>query len=141
MAWIVFRHPVGFVAPDRSIACVIALILLMVRVRYGSVRHAAWTAVLCAMLLMPVLPYCLPTIAIPVLVPVAGGGLNAAVGDTRIDPVTPGGAQPLSETIAAAARPVSGRAAARPPYRLLRLVRCPVCRGRSPDSSCTAPAC
>ena len=93
------------------IAGVIALILLIIRVRDGSVRHAAWTAVLCAMLLMPVLPYCLPTIAIPVLVPVAGGGLNAAAGDTQIDPVTPGEAQPLSETAAAAARPVSERPA------------------------------
>jgi hypothetical protein len=93
------------------ISGVIALMLVIVRVRSGSVRHAAWTAVLCAMLLMPVLPYCLPTIAIPVLVPVAGGGLNAAAGETRVDPVAPGGVQALSEAIAASARPVSRRAA------------------------------
>jgi hypothetical protein len=37
------------------IAGVVAFILFLVRVRSSGVRHAAWTAVLCAMLLMPVL--------------------------------------------------------------------------------------
>ena len=93
------------------VAGVIGLILLIVRVRAGGVRHAAWTAVLCAMLLMPVLPYCLPTIAVPVLVRVAGGGLDAAAGEMRVAPVAPADAQPLPETVAVSSRPMSGLAA------------------------------
>jgi len=48
------------------VAVIVAVILVALRVRSSGVRHAAWTAVLCAMLLMPVLPYCVPSIAIPV---------------------------------------------------------------------------
>ena len=48
------------------VAVIVAVILVTLRVRSSGVRHAAWTAVLCAMLLMPVLPYCVPSIAIPV---------------------------------------------------------------------------
>ncbi len=51
------------------VAAIVALILLLVRVRSSAVRHAAWTAVLCAMLLMPILPYCVPSITIPVPMP------------------------------------------------------------------------
>ena len=40
-------------------------ILLLARIRSGGVRHAAWSAVLAAMLLMPVLPYYLPRVEIP----------------------------------------------------------------------------
>lgn len=47
------------------VAAIVALILIIMRVRSSSVRHAAWTAVLCAMLLMPVLPYCVPSFTIP----------------------------------------------------------------------------
>ena len=43
-------------------AAMVALILAVARVRSNSVRHAAWTTVLLAMLLMPVLPYVLPSI-------------------------------------------------------------------------------
>ena len=38
------------------VAGAVGLVLLVARVRSSSVRHAAWAAVLCAMLLMPVLP-------------------------------------------------------------------------------------
>jgi len=53
------------------VAAAVAIILITMRVRAGGVRHAAWTAVLCAMLLMPVLPYCIPSIALPIAVPSA----------------------------------------------------------------------
>lgn len=48
------------------VAASVALILVAIRVRSSGVRHAAWTAVLCAMLLMPVLPYCVPPISLAV---------------------------------------------------------------------------
>ncbi len=41
-------------------------IMAVTRVRSGAVRHAGWTAVLCAMLLMPVLTSLTPVIGIPV---------------------------------------------------------------------------
>lgn len=53
------------------LAAVVGLVLGMVRVRNGGVLHAAWTAVLCAMLLMPVLPYAAPEVSVPVPVPAA----------------------------------------------------------------------
>lgn len=58
------------------IAAIVALILVVARVRSNDVRHAAWTAVLCAMLLMPVLPYCVPSISLPP-VPVPTAGIQA----------------------------------------------------------------
>jgi Zn-dependent protease with chaperone function len=51
---------IGFVA-----ICVGAL-MAVARVRSGAVRHAGWTAVLCAMLLMPILMSFTPVIGIPV---------------------------------------------------------------------------
>jgi beta-lactamase regulating signal transducer with metallopeptidase domain len=51
------------------VAAIVALILFACRVRSSGVRHAAWTAVLCAMLLMPVLPYCVPSIPLPAPAP------------------------------------------------------------------------
>ena len=50
-------------------ASCVGAILLLARVRSGAVRHAAWTAVLCAMLLMPVLPQITPEIGVPVASP------------------------------------------------------------------------
>ena len=47
------------------VAAAVALVLAALRVRSGGVRHAAWTAVLAAMLLMPILPRIVPAIAIP----------------------------------------------------------------------------
>ena len=47
------------------LAVAVGGILLLARVRSGGVRHAAWSAVLAAMLLMPVLPYYFPTIEVP----------------------------------------------------------------------------
>lgn len=47
------------------VAAAVALILWAARVRSSSLQHAAWTAVLCAMLLMPVLPHLVPGVALP----------------------------------------------------------------------------
>jgi beta-lactamase regulating signal transducer with metallopeptidase domain len=46
------------------VAGVAGLMLLAVRARSGAVRHAVWTSVLCAMLLMPVLPQWVPALAV-----------------------------------------------------------------------------
>ena len=47
------------------VAALMATILLILRIRTSSVRHAAWAAVLGAMLVMPVLPYWVPAINVP----------------------------------------------------------------------------
>jgi beta-lactamase regulating signal transducer with metallopeptidase domain len=52
-------------------AAIVALILKTVRVRSSSVHHAAWTTVLLAMLLMPVLQHLIPSISIPIPFPAA----------------------------------------------------------------------
>jgi hypothetical protein len=46
-------------------AALVGLVLILARVRASAVLHAAWTGVLCAMLLMPVLPYVVPPLALP----------------------------------------------------------------------------
>ena len=46
-------------------ACCVAAILAAVRVRSATARHAAWTAVMAAMLLMPVVP----RLALPISLP------------------------------------------------------------------------
>src|SRR5471032_440672 len=48
------------------VAAGVALALFIVRARTTGVRYAAWTAVLVAMLLMPVLPHIVPSIPVPV---------------------------------------------------------------------------
>jgi hypothetical protein len=47
------------------VAAIVAMMLPMSRIRSSDCRHMAWSAVLCAMLLMPVLPYWVPSIAVP----------------------------------------------------------------------------
>jgi beta-lactamase regulating signal transducer with metallopeptidase domain len=64
------------------IAVVIAGLLAAARVRVSSVRHAAWTAVLLAMLLMPVLPSVVPSIDVPV--PRSAGAEPRGVADALI---------------------------------------------------------
>jgi beta-lactamase regulating signal transducer with metallopeptidase domain len=51
------------------LAAAVALILVALRVRAADVRHATWRVVLGAMLLMPILPHCVPTLAIPLAMP------------------------------------------------------------------------
>ena len=47
------------------VALLVGAVLFVARVRAGGVRHAAWTAVLAAMLLMPLLPYAIPAAPVP----------------------------------------------------------------------------
>jgi hypothetical protein len=49
----------------------VAAILAVARVRSGAVRHAAWAAVLAAMLLMPLLPRLTPALGVTVPMPAA----------------------------------------------------------------------
>jgi beta-lactamase regulating signal transducer with metallopeptidase domain/tetratricopeptide (TPR) repeat protein len=49
-----------------ALALLVAAILSGFRVRSSVMRHAAWTAVLCAMLLMPALTYVVPAFPVPV---------------------------------------------------------------------------
>jgi hypothetical protein len=48
-----------------AVATLVALILMVMRVRASGVRHAAWTLVLVAMMLMPVLPAIVPVVTVP----------------------------------------------------------------------------
>ncbi len=65
-----YRVLIGTSLRAAAIAAIVALILLTLRVRSSGVRHAAWAAVLFAMLLLPVIPYLTPSI--PISVPVPG---------------------------------------------------------------------
>jgi hypothetical protein len=52
-----------------AVAFVIGVVLAAARVRANSLRHTAWLGVLCAMLMMPVLPYLVPALPSPVPIP------------------------------------------------------------------------
>lgn len=58
------------------LASIVAIVLAALRVRSAGVRHAAWTAVLAAMLLMPILPRIIPAIPIPLNVPGATDAMS-----------------------------------------------------------------
>jgi beta-lactamase regulating signal transducer with metallopeptidase domain len=90
------------------VAGVVAMLLAALRVRSGGVRHAAWTAVLAAMLLMPILPRVVPAIAIPLGLPQAG---DAVPWESAPDGVAPTASGRDSERFAAQA--VAGTNAAR----------------------------
>ena len=93
------------------VAVSVGIILQAVRVRSSAVRHAAWTAVTCAMILMPILPYCVPPIAIPVMVqPRSIDATPDAVG-MQIDPgsQTQSNAAEPSQQSAPALAPASTR--------------------------------
>jgi beta-lactamase regulating signal transducer with metallopeptidase domain len=66
-AWFVLETSLRALAA----ALAVALVLRLLRVRAAAVLHSAWSAVLFAMLLMPVLPSVVP--ALPVPVPAAAG--------------------------------------------------------------------
>src|SRR5690348_6613564 len=51
-----------------ALAGLVALVLAVCRVRDATVRHAAWTVVVCAMLLMPALPRLAP-VAVSIRLP------------------------------------------------------------------------
>ena len=62
-------------------AAAVAVLLRLLRIRAAAVLHSAWTAVLVAMLLMPVLPSIVP--ALPVPVPPRAAGFLGAVSGTQ----------------------------------------------------------
>ena len=47
-------------------AAAVGLVLVILRVRSGAARHAAWSAVLLVMLTMPLLTTIVPTVDVPV---------------------------------------------------------------------------
>jgi hypothetical protein len=48
------------------VGAAVGLILIALRIRASGARRTAWTVVLCGMLAMPLLPYCVPVVRIPV---------------------------------------------------------------------------
>ncbi len=52
-----------------ALALCVGGILVAARIRSGAVRHAAWLAVLCGMMLMPLLPRITPQVQIPISLP------------------------------------------------------------------------
>jgi hypothetical protein len=62
-------------------AAAVALVLRLLRMRAAAVLHSAWSAVLFAMLLMPVLPSIVP--ALPFPVPASAGGFLGAASGTE----------------------------------------------------------
>ncbi len=62
-------------------AAAVGVVLRLLRMRAAAVLHSAWTAVLFAMLLMPVLPSIVP--ALPVPVPPGAGGLLGVASRTE----------------------------------------------------------
>jgi len=65
--------------PDRTAvprSLHVALILLAGRIQSSSLRHAAWTSVLAAMLLMPLAPFVMPAV---VAVPIPANALQDAL--------------------------------------------------------------
>jgi beta-lactamase regulating signal transducer with metallopeptidase domain len=94
------------------VAGVVAMLLAALRVSSGGVRHAACTAVLAAMLLMPILPRVVPAIAIPLGLPEAADAAPWAPAPDGMAPTAPGrdgerfGAQAPAGTNATQARAV-----------------------------------
>ena len=64
------------------VAALVAAALAALRVRAGATRHAAWTIVLVAMLLMPALSHLVPAVGVPVP-PAARDIVGAAVATTH----------------------------------------------------------
>jgi len=66
-------------AQSVALALCVALILAAARIRSGAVRHAAWTAVLCGMMLMPALSRIAPKVQVTMpLPPLPYADLHAA---------------------------------------------------------------
>jgi hypothetical protein len=86
------------------VAGAVALLLAALRVRASASRHAAWTAVLAAMLLMPGLPYLFVrgAIQIPPLLRDDGPASSRPVGSRALPPAAP----PSSERSSAGQRGV-----------------------------------
>lgn len=71
-------------------ASAVGLVLVVLRVRSGAARHAAWSAVLVAMLTMPVLTAIVPKVDVPVPSALALD-LGAIAGEGSEDSFGPGG--------------------------------------------------
>ncbi len=71
------------------VAAAVAITLLAARVRSGAVRHAAWLAVLCAMLLMPVLSRVTPAIDVPLSTRSNATAMNTPSPETAPSPAEP----------------------------------------------------
>jgi len=104
------------------VALIVGLVLVALRIRAGAVCHAAWTAVVITMLLLPVMPKWLP--AIPVWIPE-----RPAVTRTVDTP-----APPPSTTTTSSRTPIAQTAAAPIP-----LVAAPVSRSAAPAASAQFP--
>ena len=76
-------------------AMAVALMLRLLRVRAAAVVHSAWSAVLFAMLLMPVLRSIVP--ALPVPVPASAGGLLGAA--SRAEEPPPAGTGDATQSL------------------------------------------
>jgi beta-lactamase regulating signal transducer with metallopeptidase domain len=80
-AWFVLDTSLRALAAALSVA----LVLRLLRVRAAAVLHSAWSAVLFAMLLMPVLPSIVPALPVPVPAP-AGDFFDSASGTEEPSP-------------------------------------------------------
>lgn len=88
------------------LAALVAVALAVLKVRASGVRHAAWTAVLAAMLLMPVLPYWLPAFVIPV--PASAQRIAAVPLSLRVPQAVADAAPAAEEPLAPAIPVVTG---------------------------------
>jgi hypothetical protein len=93
----------------------VAVVLRLLRMRAAVVVHAAWTAVLFAMLLMPVLPSIVP--ALPIPLPALGAGFLGAASSTGQPTSGVGHSAPTPEPTTAV-RSTGGSSPARPADRL-----------------------
>jgi len=93
-----------------AVAVGVGIILVVARVRTAGVRHAAWTAVLISMLLMPILPRVIPAFGIPI--PVAPSAV-VRVPDLAFAPLQ--APLPLGDEAESASRTPSPAAPVAPP--------------------------
>ena len=99
------------------VATLVAAALAALRVHASTVRHTAWTVVLIAMLLMPVLSVAVPTVSVPLPEPVRR---IVAAPAAPMQVTLPGVAgvrdsRPITVAPAAPRRQTAGRTVSRPP--------------------------
>jgi beta-lactamase regulating signal transducer with metallopeptidase domain len=88
-----------------AIAGGIAGVLALLKVRSSAARHAAWTAVLCAMILMPVLPTVVPRLPLPIpSLPTASIQLDQTVPTEEVLIPVPAPPAPTPQTASTAPR-------------------------------------
>ena len=94
------------------VAALVAAALAALRVRAGATRHAAWTVVLVAMLLMPALSRLVPAVGVPL--PPAARDVVAAVATTLV-PAVAVPVPPTARDVAAAVATTPGPRTERSP--------------------------